>query len=317
LLSGGVGVWLYFHHKGGEPEAKKEEEKKEEPIVQHDADDAVFLKLDEEAQAHADLKVIELEASELKPEIKAFGRVLDPGPLTASLTEIATAQSQLEASGKEAARLKTLFDQGQNASARALETAEAAVKRDRIAAEAAQLRLLTAWGKDIANRPNLDGFIRSLVAQENALVRVDVPASDKLAGSPASARLALHSAPETPMDAEFLGAAVSADLQTLGRGFHFLVKGKSLAANAAVTAWLTLPGDPEKGVIVPREAILRHEGGAFIYIKTGDETFERKEIELHHPLAAGWFTESFKPGVKVVINGAQQLLSEELKGAAE
>ncbi len=314
LLSGGVGVWLYFHHKGGGPEAKKEEEKKEEPIVQHDADDAVFLKLNEEAQAHADLKVVVLEAAELKPEVKAFGRVLDASPLAASLTEIATAQSQLEASGKEAERLKVLFAQNQNASARAMEIAEAAVKRDHIAAEAAQLRLLSSWGKDIASRPTLDGFIRSLVAQENALVRVDVPASEKMETAPTAARIALLSAPDAPLDTEFLGVAVSADPQTLGRGFHFLVKGKSLAANAAVTAWLTLPGEPEKGVIVPREAIVRHEGEAFIYIKTGDETFERKEIELHHPLVAGWFTDGFKPGVKIVINGAQQLLSEELKG---
>ena len=316
LLTGGVGVWLYFHFHPAAPEAKPEE-KKEEPIVQRDGDDMVFLKLDEEAQGHADIKTAVLEAAELKPEVKAFGRVLDPSALATSLTEISAAQAQLEASGKEAARLKTLFDQGQNASARALETAEAALKRDRIAAEAAQLRLLTAWGKAIVERPNLDVFIHSLVAQENALVRVDVPASDKMEGAPTAARLALLSAPDAPLDAEFLGAAVSADPQTLGRGFFFLVKGRALAANAAVTGWLALPGETEKGVIIPREAIVRHEGGAFLYLKTGDETFERKELEQHHPLAAGWFTDSFKAGVKVVINGAQQLLSEELKGAGE
>ena len=305
LLAGGVGVWVYFHAHAPASGAKPEE-KKEEPVVQRDGNDDVFLKLDAEAQGHADIKTVELVAAELKPEVKAFGRVLDPSALAASMTEIATAQAQLEASGKEAERLKILFGQGQNASARALETAEATVKRDRIAADAAQLRLLTAWGKSIVDRPNLDVFIHSLVAQENALVRVDVPASDKLEGTPTAARLALLSAPDAPLDAEFLGAAVSADPQTLGRGFFFLVKGKALAANAAVSAWLSLPGEVAKGVIIPREAIVRHEGAAFLYIKTGEETFERKELEQHHPLTAGWFTDSFKPGVVIVINGAQQ-----------
>ena len=313
LLAGGVGVWVFLHKPAHESEAEKEAVK---PVsyVRRGTNGENFLQLDERAQQHAALKTTALTATELKPEIKAFGRVLDPSPLAASLAEMAATQAALEASGKEADRLKILFSQGQNASARALETAEAAVKRDRIAVEATQLRLLSAWGKSIADRPNLDVFIRSLAAQENSLVRVDVPASDKMEGTPSAARLTLLSAPDAPMDAEFLGAALSADPQTLGRGFIFLVKGRALAANAVVNAWLTLPGEPEKGVIIPRDAIIRHEGEAFVYVQTGGETFERKEVELHHPLAVGWFTEEFKPGVKIVISGAQQLLSEELKG---
>jgi hypothetical protein len=314
LLAGGTGVWLYLHHAGGAPEGKPKEETTAEPIVQRGTNGETFLKLDEAAQKHADLKMTVLEAAELKPESKAFGRVLDPGPLAASLMEMATAEAALEASGKEAERLRLLFSQGQNASARAFEAAEAAVKRDRIAAEAVHLRLLTAWGKSVAEQPRLDVFIHSLIRQEASLVRVDVPASDKMEGTPTAARLALLSAPDRPLDAEFVGPAVSADPQTLGRGFFFLVKGEALAANVTVSAWLTLPGKPEPGVILPREAIVRHEGEAFVYVQTSHETFARKATELHHPLPAGWFTDEFKAGTKIVTNGAQQLLSEELKG---
>ena len=105
-----------------------------------------------------------------------------------------------------------------------------------------------------------------------------------------------------------------AQTKSLGRGFFFLVKGKALAAGTPISAWLSLPGEPEKGVIIPREAIIRHEGEAFVYVQTGKETFERKAVELHHPLTTGWFTDGLKSGVKIVVNGAQQLLSEELKG---
>jgi hypothetical protein len=143
---------------------------------------------------------------------------------------------------------------------------------------------------------------------------LDVPASEKLEGAPTAARIALLSAPDAQLDAEFIGPALTADPQTLGRGFLFLVNAKSIPANAALVTWLSLPGEMEKGVIVPREAIVRHEGEAFLYVQTGPETFERKEFELEHPLEKGWFTEEFKAGAKVVVTGAQQLLSEELKG---
>jgi hypothetical protein len=180
--------------------------------------------------------------------------------------------------------------------------------------QSAELRLVTAWGPEVAKRANTEGFVFSLVHQQSALVRVDVPASEKLEGAPTAARMALLSAPDAPLDAEFIGPALTADPQTLGRGFLFLVNAKSLPANAAMVAWLSLPGEMEKGVIVPREAIVRHEGEAFLYVQTGPETFERKEFELEHPLEKGWFTEEFKAGAKVVVTGAQQLLSEELKG---
>ena len=61
--------------------------------------------------------------------------------------------------------------------------------------------------------------------------------------------------------------------------------------------------------------MIRHEGKVFVYLQTGDETFVRKEIELERPMASGWFVhEGLKPQDAVVVVGAQQLLSEELKG---
>ena len=62
-------------------------------------------------------------------------------------------------------------------------------------------------------------------------------------------------------------------------------------------------------------ALVRHEGEVFVYVQTSDELFLRQEIELDHPLSEGWFVdEGLKPGQKLVLTGAQQLLSEELKG---
>src|SRR5436190_23980015 len=105
------------------------------------------------------LKTVPVEAMQLKPEVKAFGRVIDPSTLAVSMTDIASARAQLEASGKEAARLKLLHDQNQNASTRTLEAAEAILQRDKIALHAAELRLLASWGGEFVKRPDLDSFI--------------------------------------------------------------------------------------------------------------------------------------------------------------
>ena len=255
-----------------------------------------------------------LAAAQSKPEIKGFGRVLDPSPLAALLVERATAVAALEASKKELERLK-LLAQSQNASPRALEIAEAAMKRDQIALDSVQPRLLFGWGRAVASLPDLPALVNSLAAQETALVRIDLPLGESLPAAPTGGRIAALNAPDKPAVAQFLGPAPIADPQMQSQGFLFLQKTNPLPPGAAVVAWLTVPGEAESGVIVPREALIRHEGEVFIYVQAGEDTFARREIELNRPSDAGWFVhEGLKPRDKVVTTGAQQLLSEELKG---
>ena len=88
-----------------------------------------------------------------------------------------------------------------------------------------------------------------------------------------------------------------------------------LAAGTMLTGFLQLPGEQEHGVTVPRTAIVRHESEAFIYLETKEGEFTKKEIELEHATEKGWFVhEGLKAGEKIVVTGAQQLLSEEGKG---
>ena len=116
-----------------------------------------------------------------------------------------------------------------------------------------------------------------------------------------------------------LGPAPSVDPQLQGKGFLFLLKTNSiqLAPGAAVSGFLELPGDKQTGVELPRNAILRFNGATWVYVQTSDEAFERREVKLDSPLSEGWFVrEGLKPGDKVVVVSAQELLSEEQKGQA-
>ncbi len=310
---GVAGAWLVLKPHGKHDENKPAEEHKEESHVLH-TNGQTLLKFDKEAQEHMGLKVAALEPATLKPEVKGYGRVLDPSPLALLLVEGASTRAALEASAKEFQRVKTLAAD-QNASARALEAAEAAMKRDQILADAAQLKLIAGWGKAIAGRADLPAFVQSLSTLETVLVRIDLPLGEVLNKPPTAARIAAFAAEDSPVDAQLLGPVPSADPQSQGQGFLCLLNKTALTPGAAVTGWLSVPGDEKKGVIVPRTAVIRHEGEAFVYVQTGDELFERKEVELHHPTEKGWFEdEGLKPGQKIVVTGAQQLLSEELKG---
>ena len=80
----------------------------------------------------------------------------------------------------------------------------------------------------------------------------------------------------------------------------------------AVAGFLQLPGEPSSGVIAPDDAVVRSAGRAWVYAQTGETDFERREIILNHPAGGGWFiTNGIAPGEKIVVTGAQTLLSEE------
>src|ERR1022692_3525496 len=102
-------------------------------------------------------------AFQMNPELKGYGRVLDPAPLAALMTELASAVAAYTASSSELARLKTLEGQG-NASARALQTAEAAASRDLLAIQSARERLAMSWGKAVADQKDVPAFVRSLTS---------------------------------------------------------------------------------------------------------------------------------------------------------
>ena len=106
-----------------------------------------------------------------------------------------------------------------------------------------------------------------------------------------------------------------------GRGFLLLLKPNSLGLTAgeAVVGYLKIPGEPQAGVIIPRDAVVRTEGTGWVYVlNVAGDAFTRVQVALDHPMEAGWFvTKGVGAGEYVVVGGAQQLLSFESKGKGE
>ncbi len=305
LVGAAVILWLRPQPHDSPPETKPAETATNEP----------GLHLSKEQQAEAGVVVTNPVPVEWQPEVKGFGRVLDATPLAALLAEIDTAEAATTASAREYERLKTL---GENASVRALEAAEAAMKRDRALSESAHSRLLAGWGKALAERTDLAALTHSLLAQESALARVEVPAGEQFNGAPSAIRIARVAGNGTLQAAELLGAAPSADLQGQGQAFLVLIRAPGFLPGMALTAQLATDGAKQNGFLLPTAAVVQYERGMFVFLQTGDETFERKRVEVGPPRRDGVFVSS---GVaaedRVVTVGAQALLSEELKGGGE
>ena len=315
-FAGGV-FWMKHHAGAAPPEAKAPAEK--EPAageVSRDTNGNAVVTLNGKTGTDLGIVVTNPAPFQMSPEIKAYGKVLDPAPLAALVMEFATAQAACAASSNELARLKTLEGQG-NASARSLQTAEATARRDSLAVQSVKERVVLSWGKAVAEQRDVGALVQSLTSLETALVRLDLLVGETLPTPPPGARIATLAGQAA--EAEFLGPAPNVDPQAQGRGLIFLVRPNSLrlAPGESVIGYLKTPGAPLKGVVIPRDAVVRTEGAGWVYVqKDATNAYTRVEIGLDHPTDTGWFVrQGVSANNRVIVSGAQQLLSFEAKSA--
>lgn len=298
------------------------EREREKPVaaptrVSRSPQGEIILTLDAETQKRIGLAVASLSAAEHRPIRQGFGRVLDATSLTSLLNDLALARTNQSALEKELARAKLLAEQT-NLSEKALLAAENAAGRDRLAVQATEDKLAVAFGRELANRADLPQLSRSLASLEAALVRVDLSAGETLPTPPTKAHVFAPANETELFEAEFIGPATSIEPEFQGQALFYLVNQtkRRLAPGANLTALLELSGNASSGVVVPRAAVVRSDGRGWAFVQTGDDTFTRREVLLTRPMSDGWFVaEGFKPDEKVVVTGAQVLLSEVGKAA--
>ncbi|HTY87282.1 MAG TPA: hypothetical protein VMB80_07445 [Candidatus Acidoferrum sp.] len=270
--------------------------------------------LDAPTQQRLSLKSETLAALQWQPEVKGYGAVIDAATLAAAVADLESARTAAEASSREYERQKTLAAQG-NASARALEAARATATHDQLAFESARAKFALDWGKSLADQTNPAGLVQQLSAGETTLVRVDLPAGQVLSAPPASARIVALTDESKSVDGELFSATAGVNPTTQNQSFFYLIRGRPLPSGAAVTGFLKVPGESVSGVVVPADAVLRYEGKGWAYLQTGTNDFTRTEIPLDRPVANGWFVSGgLTPSNRIVISGAQTVLSAELSG---
>jgi hypothetical protein len=311
LLIGAGATWLALRSPGASGPGKTETSEAKAPEKENP------LHLSPAKRTAAGIALAKPAEATVTPEVQVFGRVLDATPLVALLGELEIGRAARAASEKEAERARKLFAAGANASAQAVELAEANAARDRATVAAAHARLLATWGRDVAG--GLDSLGQALEAGA-VLARLDLLPGETAGGVAKVARVSLAGSSEI-FDAEILGASPVADPQMQGAGFLAVVRGHPLPAGAALRGTMPGPGEAAKVLVVPRSAIVYHQGSAWAFVLGEEDTFERKLVNLGRSAGddAVAVAQGLEASEQVVIAGAQQLLAAELQagGAPE
>jgi len=253
--------------------------------------------------------------------------------LTAAQADVASTTASLETAKSAYERTKTLNAEGKTASDRSLQEADARVKAEAAKLKAAQETVAAVETmRPLPLTVDRGGEVVELVVQpgetvesgqpilrvakvDRLLARVALPAGSRVPAEVTAARIVPAGREERVLEGRRTGLAPT-DPQLLGETFLFSVDAGegTLRPGMALTAYLRLPGEPAKGVLLPRSAIVRQEGALWAYVRTADDKFTRRAVERAIPVEGGWFVPAgFKAGEAVVSAGAQMLLSEELK----
>jgi hypothetical protein len=285
-------------------------------IIQTDSSGLTIVSLELKAQQLIGLQTARLAAAKLPVEIKAYGHVLDSATLISLHSDVLAVRASLQASQQQYLRLKQLASQN-NASAQALETAEAQLKHDQSALDTAKAQLVASSSPAVLNEPA--NFFNDLADEKTVLIRFDTLAGDWSSDSPTAAIL-LPPGLNRPVGADLIGRAAVTDPVVQGAGFIFIITNAppALTPGLAITGFLQMPGGMASGTIVPDAAVIRSDGGDWIYIQANQTNFERRKIILDWPANDGWFvTNNIEPDDSVVVVGAQVLLSEEHKAGIQ
>ena len=270
------------------------------------------LNMDADTHARMGVRAAPLAASNAARQADGFARVMDVGPLAAIESEVSTAVAAASASNEEYRRLVTLAAQDQAASARSVEAARAQAAADAARAKLAGRRIGREWGPALESMSGGERsrLLTDIASGRAALLRVDAPGANyKVTGS--SVKLDKDS-PAIPM--KIIGQAATADARLQTTGLLGIVRGDAaapLTAGRLLQANLEL-GSMEAGLLIPDSALIRADGGIFVYVKTGVDTFERREVDKGRVAPGGWFvTEGLAAIEQVVIDGAASLLAAE------
>jgi hypothetical protein len=327
----GVGAFLVWAFLQGRQELATEQER-ERPVkavsrvsVQ---DHEQVITLDRATRNTSGIVVAPLEPTSHKEELRAYGTVVELGDLIDLRKSIATAkadvdkaQANLEASRKEYERLKALHADNRNISDKALQAAAAAWHADeanlRAAQEALRSSEVTArqrWGNVLAKwlLDTSPAFDR-LLQRQDLLIHITIPPDVSLATAPQTA--SVQAQDEALLPAKLVSPSPRTDPRIQGVSFFYLVPVQSSGLLPGMNVLAYLPAGPQvQGVVVPASAVVWWQGRAWGYVQTDEDRFVRRAIATETPVQEGWFvTKGLSAGDRLVIRGAQLLLSEEFR----
>ena len=284
------------------------------------------LTLDTRTQSQVGIAVTPLKALTTREQVTAPATVLSGQELVSARTNYVAAKANLEkvranteVAQQEYDRLKTLFQDQQNASQKELQTAQGVLRSDQADADAAkqdlslqEAALQQSWGNVVAQWVVNDArALGRVLSQRDFLVQVTLPAG-VVSGAPRAISLEITGLAH--VEANLISPFPRVDPRIQGVSLLYITHDHlGLAPGINLVAHMPT-GRAMRGVLIPQSAIVWWQGNAWVYQRTVPGRFVRRLVPTDTPLANGLFVSTgFSPGDQIVVRGAQMLLSEEFR----
>lgn len=324
---GGLVIWGFIEGRGEAAREAERERPVQAPLRVSTQDGAPVITLDAETQKRSGIESSAPASTPHQEQVRAYAAVLDLGALTDLSNSYAnakaqreTAQAKLNASQTAFERAQRLYKDQQNVSLAQLQTAEASFRSDQAALAAAdsQVRTLAAtarqqWGAVLA-KSLIDGsaLITRLIERQDVLLQVTLPPGISVSTPPATA--SVQTGKNARATITSVSAATRTDPKIQGVSYFYSASAESgVLPGMNVLAFLP-SGPPVEGVTVPAGAIVWWQDRAWVYRRTGANTYTRVGISTDLPAPGGGYVVKDLPkSAEIVTQGAQLLLSEEFR----
>jgi len=265
-----------------------------------------------EQQRAAGIVVAHPRAAQAPERIEALGLVLDATALISDLGDTAAAAAAEHAASAELARLRALYAGGAGASLKMLEAAQAEQAKAQGQAQAAASRFALHWGP-LAEMPaeGRQKAIQASTSGRTLLLRADLPGRHALGALPSKAVLDVDG---IQVPGRVLGILrETTELQSVGLLIEVPNAPGGLGPGARVP--VAVFAAERKGLLLPRDALLYDENGAYVYKQLSKQTEGQKtryaaaRVRLLLPYGDGWLVEGVDGDDAVVVHGAGVLWS--------
>jgi hypothetical protein len=331
----GSSAWVW--QTGAQRESQTDQRAdREHPIVTAprvaQKDGRAVVRLDPTALQRAGVRTEKLRRGAQPETIRAFATVTDLQALAqlsastqAAAAQLAIAQAKIAASRAEYERARRLFDDQQNVSAAQLQSSQAAFAADQAALAAAQAQLDASrasarldWGAQLADAlsasdPQQRALVEDLLARRELLLQVVLPELGDV-HAPSQGQVLLDGRVGPPI--RLVSPATRADPRLAGRSFFYRTRpDPALVAGVTIAVQLET-GRRVQAASVPASALVWWQGRAWVFVRNEAGDFERHEVPADRAADSSTLLADLASGTEVVVQGAQVLLSEELRAGS-
>jgi hypothetical protein len=257
-------------------------------------------------------------AAQIPDRIDSFGLVLDTTTLVADMGDMSAVNAAERSTRAEVTRLQSLYGDGAGASLKMLEAA-----RTEEARAAAQTRFTVArfnqhWGPLARMTPGARQKMLTAVAQGKILLlRADLPGRHSLGSMPTTAQVDVDG---IQVPGSVLGVMQQAD-DSQSVGLLVGVGNAPVGLSPGARVPIALMMAKHSGVLLPREAVLYDERGAYVFEQVTDKSepgtahYARHNVQLLQRQGAGWLVSGVDNADDIVFQGAGVLWSLQGSGA--